>query len=107
MGKFAKEVANGARLLTEHFGPGWQESIDTEDFYMDQGDKCVLGQLFGSYFNGLRALNINADIFTTLVNAEAVAQRSRNGFTLSARHPVDDWNALDWEWKQLIQSYKE
>lgn len=107
MGKFATEVANGARLLTEHFGPGWQESVDTENLYMDQCDKCVLGQLFSSYFDGLWALGINADFFVTVENAEAIRQRSLNGFTLTGGHPVDDWYALDREWKELIHSYRE
>jgi hypothetical protein len=106
MGEFAVRVSNGAWLLTKYFGPGWQESVDTEDFHMDQGDKCVLGQLFGSYFAGLRALGINADFFATVENAEAIEQRSLNGFTLSAGHPVEDWYALDREWKELIRSYK-
>lgn len=40
-----ERVANGARWLDENF-PGWEERINPRTLRLDEGSKCICGQLF-------------------------------------------------------------
>jgi len=47
-----KRVSAGARWLDE-VEPGWAERIDLDDFCLSDGRRCILGQLYGRYSDGL------------------------------------------------------
>jgi hypothetical protein len=51
------EIEMGAALLDEKF-PGWDAKIDVNLLDLTDCSWCVLGQLFGRYMAGLRALGI-------------------------------------------------
>lgn len=50
-----ERVARGAEFLDEH-RPGWRSEINLADLDLESTCGCVLGQLFGTYGDGLRAL---------------------------------------------------
>jgi hypothetical protein len=51
-------VKNGARLL-DNLVPGWANLVETASLDLGSSSNCVLGQLFGTYEDGLRALGLN------------------------------------------------
>lgn len=50
-------VEHGVRLLDKR-RPGWRTRINPDALYMGYPDACILGQLFGSYRDGLSVLGI-------------------------------------------------
>jgi hypothetical protein len=48
-------VERGAALLDAQ-SPGWEKKIDPGTLDISSIDNCVLGQVYGSYGNGLRVL---------------------------------------------------
>lgn len=47
---FSARAFRGMAYLDQH-KPGWVDLIDTELLDMRSPDRCILGQLFGSYWN--------------------------------------------------------
>jgi hypothetical protein len=45
-------AAQGARFL-DGFTPGWADEIDPQQLDIADGDRCVLGQLYGHYGYGV------------------------------------------------------
>jgi hypothetical protein len=50
-----ERVARGVKLL-DIVNPGWHEKINIEELYLRQCWKCVLGQLYGTYSEGILLL---------------------------------------------------
>ena len=48
-------VGRGAAWLNEH-RPGWQDKIDLDRLALESCTRCVLGQLYGSFSEGLDVL---------------------------------------------------
>lgn len=67
------KVQRGVRLLDEK-KPGWAAQINTEKLQMEHGQWCILGQLFGDYERGRKALGL--DNFTCLRRV----RRSSSGY---------------------------
>ncbi len=55
---FEAEVARGVELLDQR-DPVWMDKIDLSKLAMHSSRSCILGQLFGGYYKGRRALDIN------------------------------------------------
>lgn len=64
---YRKAVRNGAQLLDtkthegtfEFVAPSnWRSLVDLDSFIIDSSADCVLGQVFGDYFRGCRALDL-------------------------------------------------
>lgn len=53
-------VENGARFL-DVVAPGWWKSIKLRKLDMAHDENCILGQLWGNYFNGLAGLGLSDD----------------------------------------------
>lgn len=53
------KVNRGAAILDEK-RPGWPNEIILKELSIQDGTRCVLGQIYGSYFRGARELDINA-----------------------------------------------
>lgn len=47
----------GARLLDRE-RPGWALDVDTNILWMSDGNRCILGQLYGGYGRGLHQLDL-------------------------------------------------
>lgn len=56
----AEAVANGARLLTETLGPGWEDRIDLGRLDLWSNEHCVLGQPYGDYRKGSKTLRVGS-----------------------------------------------
>jgi hypothetical protein len=96
-------AAIGARYLDDH-EPGWALNIDPDILSMESYCGCVLGQLNGDFFDGLRERG------WTRGNAAAL------GLTLPADPRVDistvqleeeAWTELDRAWTALIRARHE
>ncbi len=55
---FAGAALKGARLMDEA-RPGWFNHIDTAMLDINDRGRCVLGQLFGNFYDGCRQLKID------------------------------------------------
>jgi hypothetical protein len=51
-------VRKGVTLLDETT-PNWRDSVSTATLHMNRSSHCVLGQVYGSYWAGLSALDID------------------------------------------------
>jgi hypothetical protein len=60
MTTIALRVASGAIYLDSKM-PDWHERINVSQLDMHSTSNCVLGQLFGGYWNGLKAVGISTD----------------------------------------------
>lgn len=49
---YAQRAAAGARFLDERT-PGWESRINTATLNIASGNQCALGQVYGSYSEGL------------------------------------------------------
>lgn len=59
MTDYAAKVNAGIQLLdTEK--PGWREKIDLDNLDLGSCDICVLGQVFGNYYDGVEKLKVDA-----------------------------------------------
>lgn len=50
--KFKKRISNGIKLLDKEFGRNkWLEKIDLKMLDLSDGEVCMVGQLFGSFWD--------------------------------------------------------
>src|SRR2546423_13097651 len=82
-------VSFGVALLDEH-APDWAEAIDVDTLTMSEGNRCVLGQLFGSYEKGCDVLGIYEDA------------PERCGFN-AIGDELSPWEPLQDEWTRGIR----
>ena len=54
-GTIEDRVRRGAKCLDKEF-PGWYDRIDLDTFRMEDGNRCVLGKLYGSYQTGMQQI---------------------------------------------------
>lgn len=54
----AANVKRGAHFLDERL-PNWRSEINLDELSLQNGDKCVLGQLFGDYDRGSHLLDVS------------------------------------------------
>ena len=77
-------VADGAALLDQKRGSTWRQEIDFDTLDLDDITTCILGQLYGNYFEGKHVLGI--------------IDGANYGF---------DRNPFECTWTQLEQAWKE
>lgn len=89
-------VLKGADLLDFHFGNfDWRSEIDTDTLILDDAYRCILGQLFGSYMHGMTKLRL----FGSVIGNEP--KSFSHGFATIAWN-ANDWQRLEYEWKQYL-----
>ena len=86
----AEDVAQGGALLDVAV-PGWARRIDTQRLKLASCADCILGQLYGSFDAGCRAL-ARFD--------EPIGMADRNGFASYRTGAYDDLQA---EWLKAIE----
>lgn len=69
-GVYTDKINTMCRTLDRKYGKHWPHKIDLEDFDVGDPRRCVLGQLFGSYMNGFRAVSY-IDSRTLVSNRQA------------------------------------
>jgi hypothetical protein len=89
------DVEKGAALLDGVYD-NWAEVIEIDSLEMDRPDCCVLAQLYGSYFQGIRALDKYLD----------ECSDSDFGFDITVdnegKSDWSDWDILQGEWEDQI-----
>lgn len=85
-----EEVQKGAALLDEK-KPGWKQAINLSTLNLNRPERCVLGQVYGHYYNGREELGL--DIF----GAESY------GFDIPIKDIVPGiYDSLTETWKSVI-----
>jgi hypothetical protein len=88
MATIEARVRRGAALLDERV-PGWMERINLERLRLEDCRACVLGQLYGGFGAGLRALDLHWPDPETLGFCKAGRPTDSNYLRLTAA-----WRAL-------------
>jgi hypothetical protein len=87
-----KRVARGMKLLDKKGPKNWRAQVDLNRLNMSHADRCVLGQVYGGFWNGLSRLGLRS---------EAAEQKV-------ARHGFAAWDEpfysldLDAAWKRAL-----
>lgn len=82
---YEENVRRGAALLDEKGVPGWREKVNPRQLDMNSHHKCVLGQIYGSYGEGLLELGLMQDYFLDLPPEES---SNHHGFSVECcSHP--------------------
>ena len=79
------EVRRGAALL-DKMQPGWAKQINTTTLEMGSSCDCILGQLYGDYIDGAKAIGLCS-----------IYQRIHYGFSTCGK-----WSDLDRLWKSEV-----
>jgi hypothetical protein len=89
-------VERGAAFLDTRV-PGWRDRIDPETLRINSSDKCVLGQLFGSYELGCFAVG--------KVPYETAALGFTHSLTIlgAGTGGTDEWAELNREWQAFLR----
>jgi hypothetical protein len=99
-----ERVARGASLLDVK-APGWAARVATDRLAMDKCDSCVLGQIYGGYFDGTGELFGELEWEGDSDDPEEMAAED-HGFNISSKsHYYDDLNqysALADAWRAEI-----
>ena len=82
----------GAKFL-DRCVPRWEKRIDVDALAMSRCDKCILGQLYGSF--GVGMVRIGAQF-------PLEASSTRLGFALNVVMP-GDWNRLANAWRAEVR----
>jgi len=83
-------VADGARLLDAYM-PDWASRIDLSILDLENVERCILGQLYGDYLEGLYRLHL------------CFQQTVDNGFTT----PVSSWLPEKGRFRSLTRCWKK
>lgn len=75
---FEDRVIKGAAVLDASAPRLWREMIDLNTLDLSDGEDCVLGQVFGTYVDGLTALELPED------------EAEEHGFYLACTRSSDD-----------------
>lgn len=90
---YEENVRRGVALLDEKGVPDWRQKVDTRQLDMNSHYKCVLGQIYGSYGQGLLELGLQSDFFFALPPDES---SMHNGFSVECcKHPESCETAID------------
>lgn len=104
MKQIPKEVKAGMALLDEK-APGWREKVNLDKLNMGGCVRCVLGQVYGFFDDGLVALSICK---TETIEAQfdsALEEAEKYGFSIGDTHLKNyrlDYAALTQAWKEAL-----
>lgn len=91
---YSQRVKRGVIFLNINH-PGWDEEIDLNDLNLQSSCNCVLGQLYGTYANGMRK------------NGLWATDTIEKGFSLKTIDATqENWSALNAAWKEAIIEQK-
>ena len=89
-------VDNGMRVLSNHLPEDWRDRIDCDKLDVGDVKNCPLGQLFGGYFGGTRALQFDLE-------SEIVCGFEANAASEGTREEMlEEYEALTKEWKRQL-----
>jgi len=88
-----KQVNKGIELLDRKGPENWWNKINLEHLHMEYGTRCVLGQTFGDYEDGLTAMFGHASDLTGV----------RYGFYEGESKDVPSYRELQAAWEEEIR----
>jgi hypothetical protein len=91
-----EEVRRGIALLDEH-ADGWRSKFNPDTLDMSRADVCTLGQVRGSYVEGLEWLS---DVSGVVEGVALVKLAAAHGFSLHGL--PGSYMDLDDTWKALV-----
>jgi hypothetical protein len=97
MSTLAEYVQAGVRLLDEK-QPDWRSKVNVGSFSVVHRDLCVLGQVFGWYGTGLKALGLSRRGEWTDDDLGAPY-----GFSIAGWGSNAEWEELQTLWEQELQ----
>lgn len=77
MGSVADRVNEGIIELDTHV-PDWRSKVNSGILLMDSHKDCILGQIYGSYFSGVKALDLTDE--TVIVYGFETEDYSEEGY---------------------------
>jgi hypothetical protein len=115
------QVARGAQLLDEVFGPEWVDRIDTDQLSITYTSRCILGQLYrggaavdswaatGAYARALDELSRGASDLTTWADEHGfdVDQRDDDSEEEREIQICEVFDELTAHWRNLILHRRE
>ena len=97
---FEAQIQAGAKLLEEKVGPDWFKKIDLQRLEMFNCYNCVLGQIFGEYWDGLTELeDVEEGVYVSAVSSIDFARAC--GFSTMERDGLC-FDQLTQEWMDFI-----
>lgn len=87
---YEAEIAKGIAAIERGYPPEWRSKVNLDNLDLDDHQFCVLGQLSGSFYWGLRHLGIPD------------SEVEDYGFMLDASALDSDYDRLTNEWKVAI-----
>lgn len=91
---FDERVRNMASVLDEK-RPGWRGLIDVDRIDFDSTTDCTLGQVYGSFNNGLIELGRLHDVAWQVLHAVELPEDEREG--------LGSYGALTDAWKRYLK----
>lgn len=92
----AERVAAGAQEL-DHLTPDWFEKVDVTMLNMGNSDTCILGQVYGDYYDSLGDLGL-----VSWVQDTGYVDAAKCGFTLpdlgDCKDRTSEWSELKDLW---------
>jgi hypothetical protein len=95
-------VKRGITLIDQHAPRDWRNSVNLGKLNMSSGVNCILGQLYGTFPNGLLALEFKMGERAYLSNDDDWQKICHNGFALDSTRPLTDCNILTNLWREEI-----
>lgn len=102
----------GANVL-DVVSPDWYKSVDEKQIDMNDCWGCVLGQVFGSYTDGLEAIDGASKVIPTLAYVQEecpsddsnvnIAIGQSFGFSIPLMSDDKEWRVLGTAWSEQIQ----
>lgn len=90
-----KDINKGIEYLNETC-PEWINVIDLEKLDLSNCERCILGQLYGSYLSAVKVLDLDPH------------ETANMGFSLRGYdYPFYNYNDLTRVWKRLIKEIRE
>lgn len=102
--EFQEQVALGMKELDRQW-PGWESVVDLDRLSLESDCRCVLGQMFGDYSNGIDELGGPVP-WNGMINLKWAADRGFHIGTLMASNhePKNpEWRTLTDAWRQAIR----
>lgn len=101
---FEKQIAKGVKFLDENV-PNWLKKISVKKLNMQDGDFCVLGQLFKKKNDRwTTGYSIAARKFTQISN---IRDRDELGFTINNSNHSKQFPLLTKEWADTIAQLRK
>lgn len=97
----AERVARGIQFLDDSAWPDWRSKIDLDALYLYSSNECILGQIFGTYYDGLEELEIGNGCSCC---AQYEISAMDLGFNTNYSHDEHsvDYSHLDAAWRKAL-----